>query len=104
MKRVALLLLLLAAAAGCGSEPSSYASIMIYQGQEYVGKGLVPQDEYAHAEPVGTVSVKTAPDRLPTDELSSNELEAGTEICQVDEDTLAAKVNDREFKVFVRRK
>jgi len=102
MKRVALLLLLLAAAAGCGNEQSSYASILIYQGQEYIGKGLVPQDEYAHAEPVGTVSVKTAPERLPTDELSSNELEAGTEICKADEDMLLAKVNDREYKVFER--
>ncbi|CAG5082028.1 Putative uncharacterized protein [Thermobacillus xylanilyticus] len=102
MKRVALLLLLLAAAAGCGIEQSSYASILIYQGQEYIGKGLVPQDEYAHAEPVGTVSVKTAPERLPTDELSSNELEAGTEICKADEDMLLAKVNDREYKVFER--
>jgi len=95
-------LLLLAAAAGCGIEQSSYASILIYQGQEYIGKGLVPQDEYAHAEPVGTVSVKTAPERLPTDELSSNELEAGTEICKADEDMLLAKVNDREYKVFER--
>jgi len=102
MKRVALLLLLLAAAAGCGIEQSSYASILIYQGQEYIGKGLVPQAEYAHAEPVGTVSVKTAPERLPTDELSSNELEAGTEICKADEDMLLAKVNDREYKVFER--
>jgi hypothetical protein len=102
MKRVALLLLLLAAAAGCGNEQSSYASILIYQGQEYIGKGLVPQAEYAHAEPVGTVSVKTAPERLPTDELSSNELEAGTEICKADEGTLLAKVNDREYKVFER--
>jgi len=36
--------------------------------------------------------------------MPSNELEAGTEIYLLDETRLLAKVNDREFKLFERRK
>jgi hypothetical protein len=103
MKRLALLLLLLAAAAGCGNEQSSYASILIYQGQEYIGKETVRHDEYGEVEPVGAVTEQVEAGRMPAADLSSNELAEGTEICLLDENTLLAKLNDREYNVFERK-
>ena len=40
---------------------------------------------------------------MPAAELSSNELAEGTEICLLDENTLLAKLNDREYNVFERK-
>lgn len=64
----------------------------------------MPQDEYANVERVGIVSVKTAADRMPADELSSNKLPEGTEIYKLDENWLLAKVNDREYQLYERMK
>ena len=104
MKRLVVLSLPLAVAAGCGNGDSSHASDLIYRGQEFIGKHMVSPEQYEHVQLVGVVSEKVAANRLPVEERSSNELAKGTEIYKVDENRLLAKVDDRQYRLFELKK
>jgi hypothetical protein len=97
--------LLLILCMGCGSkQPASYASLLKYNDEEYIGKGIEGAEAFAEADLTlgGTIQKQLEPDQYPDTHLSSNELPEGTEIYVVDEHTLVALQEGRRFKVFER--
>ena len=97
--------LLLILCLGCGSKQSaSYASLVKYDDQEYIGKGIEGAEAFEEADLTlaGTIQKRLEPDQYPDTHLSSNELPEGTEIYVVDEHTLVALQEGRRFKVFER--
>ncbi|MBT2765487.1 hypothetical protein [Paenibacillus sp. ISL-20] len=97
--------LLLILCMGCGSKQSaSYASLLKYNDEEYIGKGIEGAEAFAEADLTlaGTIQKQLEPDQYPDTHLSSNELPEGTEIYHVDNDMLVALQEDRRFKVFER--
>lgn len=97
--------LLLILCLGCGSKQSaSYASLLKYDDQEYIGKGIEDAEAFAEVDLTlaGTIQKRLEPDQYPDTHLSSNELPEGTEIYVVDDDMLVALQEDRRFKVFER--
>lgn len=97
--------LLLILCMGCGSKQSaSYASLLNYNDEEYIGKGIESAEAFADAELTlaGTIQKQLEPDQYPDTNLSSNELREGTEIYIVNDDMLVAMQENRSFKVFER--
>ncbi|KZS47244.1 hypothetical protein AWU65_15565 [Paenibacillus glucanolyticus] len=97
--------LLLILCLGCGSKQSvSYASVLNYNDEEYIGKGIESAEVFADADLTlaGRIQKQLEPDQYPDTNLSSNELQEGTEIYIVNDDMLVALQEDRSFKVFER--
>lgn len=92
---------------GCSkNNSSSFASILIYNHQEFISSGeeYVPTGAHETLQMVGIVSQQFSNEQVPdpssTYELIANELVVGTEIYLLDETTLQAKRKDNLFKVF----
>jgi ribosomal protein L15 len=92
---------------GCNRDVNaSETSILIYNHQIYVGMEGTSQVKYYDFPKVGRVSRKIINNIIPNtdaysdDEILTNELAVGTEIYQLDENKLFAKINDRIYKVF----
>lgn len=92
---------------GCNRDvDASETSILIYNHQIYLGKEGTSKIQYYDFPRVGRVLRKIINNKIPnTDQYSdheilANELAIGTEIYQLDENKLFAKINDRIYKVF----
>ncbi|WP_028594354.1 hypothetical protein [Paenibacillus assamensis] len=101
---VALFCMLTTLFIGCSGESRTYASILIYNNQEYIGDNLVAKSQYPNVNQVGSVSKMVRTNQLPTKEFSSNQLSKGTKIYQVDENTLLANWDNERYKLFERKK
>lgn len=92
---------------GCNRDvDASKTSILIYNHQIYLGMEGTSRTQYYDFPRVGRVLRKIINDKVPNtdeytdDEILANELEIGTEIYQLDENKLFAKINNRIYKVF----
>ncbi|NMO96432.1 hypothetical protein [Paenibacillus lemnae] len=99
---IALIFIAALALAGCNESEKSYASILIYEDREYIGKHVVSKEKYQNIEEVGVVLSKTEADELPEDDFSSNEMKIGTKIYKETErhDTLLLEYDIEQYKVF----
>lgn len=104
MKRFVLslssLILLAAITSACGESSNSYASILIYDQQQYIGENLISLNEYPDKELVGTVSEQTGLDEMPRKNFSSNELSVGTKIYALGDKLLVAQIGETELRLF----
>lgn len=96
-----LLLAFLLIACSNNSEESN-AAILYLNGEELIGQKIVDSDEYTLLDKIGEVQVKTDAGVKPTQELTSNALEVGTEIYTVkeDEQIYVAKLSNHQYQVF----
>lgn len=101
---IMVLSLLLIQCVGCSKQSASYASLLNYNDDEYIGKGIERPEAFAETDLTlaGTIQKKVEPDQYPDTNLASNELPEGTEIYIVDDDKLVALLENRRFKVFER--
>ncbi|MGG3283203.1 hypothetical protein [Paenibacillus solani] len=101
---IMVLSLLLIQCVGCSKQSASYASLLKYNDDEYIGKGIERPEAFAETDLTlaGTIQKKVEPDQYPDTNLASNELPEGTEIYIVDDDKLVALLENRRFKVFER--
>lgn len=97
---IALFSLLLA---GCRSEDSSYAALLVYEGEEYLGAGRLPVSDYSDVVPVGEVEKRVKPETMPSADNVSNALDEGTPIYRLDEQTLLVQVDPETYQRFTRR-
>lgn len=98
---------LLITISGCNRNvETSEASILIYKHQMYIGKEGTSRIQFYDFPKVSRVTTKILYNKIPddheysNDEILANELAIGTEIYQLDENKLFAKINDRIYKVF----
>lgn len=92
---------------GCNRDVNtSEASILIYKHQMYIGKEGTSRIQFYDFPKISRVTTKILNNKVPddheysNDEILANELAVGTEIYQLDENKLFAKINDRIYKVF----
>ncbi|WP_434401549.1 hypothetical protein M1Q06_03340 [Planococcus sp. 11815] len=85
-----------------GEETGSYAGILIVEGEEYLWEGELEGSEYSESTRLGAVTQSTAPEVMPSADLSSNFLAEGAEIYRSNEDpdVLLAKRQDGSWDVF----
>lgn len=83
-------------------ETGSYAGILIVEGEEYLWEGELEGNEYSESTRLGAVTQSTAPEVMPSADLSSNFLAEGAEIYRSNEDSdvLLAKRQDGSWDVF----
>lgn len=89
--------------AGCRSEVSCYAALLVYEGEEYLGADRLSVSDYPDVVPVGEVEKRVNAEKMPTADNSSNVLEEGTPIYRLDEQTLLAQVDSETYQRFTRR-
>lgn len=85
--------------ASCGGK-QSYASLLYYEDQLYIGKDVVAVDQYPNKTFIGEIGLKVNADAIPEHNLSANELGIGTEIFKVEENLLAADYGNGQMKLF----
>lgn len=92
---------------GCNRDvETSEASILIYKQQVYIGKEGTSRIQFYDFPKLGRITTKILNNKIPAnheysnEEIIANELAIGTEIYQLDENKLFAKINDRIYKVF----
>ncbi|WP_211745098.1 hypothetical protein [Paenibacillus sp. Marseille-Q4541] len=97
-------ILLLSVIIGCSHDtPSSYPSLVIYEGQKYMGHDNIGVSAYPDKIKIGSIQSQVRPGEWEHEELSSNELKQGT-IYWLDEDLLGAKWNEQELKIYKKLK
>lgn len=85
-----------------GEETGSYAGVLVVEGEEYLWEGELEGSEYSESTRLGAITQSTAPEVMPSADLSSNFLAEGAEIYRSNEDSdvLLAKRQDGSWDVF----
>ena len=96
---VLVLILMTCILASCGGKQSN-ASLLYVEDHMYIGKDVVPVDQYPNKTFIGEVGLKVNADATPEHNLSANELGVGTEIFKVEENLLAADYGNGQMKLF----
>ena len=98
------LLAFLLIACSNNSEESN-AAILYLNGKELIGQKIVDSNEYTLLNKIGEIQEKIDADDKPTQELTSNALEVGTEIYTVKEgeQIYVAKLSNHQYQVFTKK-
>lgn len=94
------LLLVSIALVGCSSSSNeSYQGILSVNGEKYILRGEMKDDEFTLGEKIGKVQKKVKPQVNPNEYLSSNYLEVGEEVYVSKEDSKVLLVKRESGKL-----
>ncbi|MCQ4087477.1 hypothetical protein [Saccharibacillus sp. JS10] len=91
--------IILAACTQANPSESSYAAVIRYENEQYIGQEAVKFDRKSLSK-VGEISERVNADTSPTANLSSNALDKGTEVFQDAEGNLWVAYSGGEYQIF----
>lgn len=86
----------------CSNNSEESNAAIYLNGKELIGQKIVDSNEYTLLNKIGEIQEKIDADDKPTQELTSNALEVGTEIYTVKEgeQIYVAKLSNHQFQIF----
>lgn len=89
---------------GCSDSPhhtNSYAAIINYNNQQYLGGQSVDIKQYTYIQPVGKIVQRVDAEFYPPEHLMSNAVDKDTEVFKTPDHTLLIKQLNGEYQLFL---